>query len=97
MKIISENKKQKRKIINHVKKENAGKFHVHYLQKKIFGILVENKDFSKKLHHYYKNSLKIRRKKIYGRSFISKLKRINIENEEKYRKIAEELTELKKV
>jgi hypothetical protein len=97
MKIVSENKKQKRKIINNIKEENAVKFHFHFLQKKIFSILVENKELSYKLYQYFKNSLKIRRRKIYTKGFLLKLKKIKKENEEKYELIMGKLKESKKV
>ncbi len=46
---------------------------------------------------YFKNSLKIRRRKIYTKGFLLKLKKIKKENEEKYELIMGKLNESKKV
>jgi hypothetical protein len=97
MKIVIENKKQKRKIIYNIKEENAVKFHIHFLQKKIFSIFIENKDLSYKLYQYFKNSLKIRRRKIYTKGLLMRLKRIKREDEEKCEEIMGKLKEHKKV
>ena len=74
MKKISENKKQKKKFISNLYKENALKFYTKCLKKKIFLVLKDHKNLCNKLETYYKKSLKIRKRRIYAKNFIQRLK-----------------------
>lgn len=97
MKVIAQNKKQKKKIVSNLNKENASKFYLKCLESKVFMILRENRDLNEKLLIYFKNTMKIKKKRLYAKSFMKLVKNIIIEREKKVISIKNKMQYLKKV
>lgn len=97
MKVIAGNKKQKKKIVSNLNKENARKFYVKCLVNKVFMVLRENRDLNEKLLKYFKNTMKIKKKRLYAKSFMNLVKNIIVEREKKVKEIKNKLEILKKV